>query len=126
MIKKTRRLSENDIKKVLKFKKPFFSHNWIANTSASRIGFNRYAVIFSGKHTKTSISRNFFRRTFYDLVAEAGISGSLDIVFVPKKGKTFDKTSKDDIVAFENDIRFLLRTIAKTIVPPKSIPKTTI
>ena len=113
MLKKAYRLSENEIRKVLKFKKPFFSYGWIANTSQNRIGHNRFAVFFSGKNTRTSITRNFFRRKFYDLVAIMKDVGKLDIVFVPKKGKTFDKNSKDDIVTFENDIKFLLKTIGK-------------
>ena len=97
----------------MKLRKAFFSAGWIANMSSNRLGYNRFAIFFSGKNTKTSISRNFFRRTFYNLAKVAENHGSFDTVFVPKKGKTFDKSNKADIVAFENDITYLLRTIQK-------------
>ena len=113
-MKKIFRLRESDIGKVLKRRNGTFSSGWIANVLSNRIGHNRFAVFFSGKHTKTSVSRNFFRRRFYSLAKYYESKGSLDIVFVPKKGKTFDKAKNDDIVAFENDIKYLLRTIEKT------------
>ncbi|EKD29479.1 MAG: hypothetical protein ACD_78C00390G0002 [uncultured bacterium (gcode 4)] len=120
MIPKLYRLTENEVKKVLRFKKPFFSYGFIANTMTNRVGFNRFGVIFSGKHTKTSIDRNFFRRRFYDAVADICTTGTSDIVFVPKKGKTFDRNKTEDIVSFDKDIDFLKKLVKNSPQPPKA------
>lgn len=97
MIQKIYRLSENEVKKVLRFRKPFFSNGFIANIIPNKVGHNRFGIVFSGKHTKTSIARNFFRRRLYDTIAEICTTGSHDIVFVPKKGKTFHQKNIEDI-----------------------------
>lgn len=111
MIKKIYRLNESSLKKVLKYKKPFFSYWFIANVATNRLPHSRFAIMLSTKNTKTSVNRNFFRRKFYDLVADYINSGSFDIVFVPKKWKTFDKRIEASIVEFENDILFSLKKI---------------
>jgi ribonuclease P protein component len=111
MIKKIYRLKEKEIKKVLKFKKPFFSYNIIANYIKNNLWYNRFAILLSHKNTKTSVSRNFFRRKMYTLVSNSIYKSSFDIVFVPKKWKTFDKKKKEDILGFENDISFLIKKI---------------
>jgi ribonuclease P protein component len=111
MIKKIYRLKEREIKKVLKFKKPFFSYNLIANLIKNNLWYNRFALFLSHKNTKTSVSRNFFRRKMYNLVSDSIQKSSFDIVFIPKKWKTFDKKKKEDILGFENDISFLIKKI---------------
>ncbi|MDD2487425.1 MAG: ribonuclease P protein component [Candidatus Gracilibacteria bacterium] len=111
MIKKIFRLKETEVKKVLKSRKPFFSYGFVANSRQNNLGFNRFAIILSSKNTKTSINRNFFRRKFYALAEDSISKGDIDIVFVPKKGKIFDKNSNESIVEFENDIKFILKKI---------------
>lgn len=113
MIPKQHRLTENEVKKVLRFRKPFFSYGFIANVIPNRKGFNRFGIIFSGKHTKTSIARNFFRRRLYDMVADICATGSNDIVFVPKKGKTFHPKNEEDVTGFTRDIGFLKKLLKK-------------
>lgn len=109
MIKKIYRLNESSIKKVLKYKKPFFSYNIVANVTKNNLWFSRFAIIIGWKNTKTAVSRNFFRRKFYDLVKDNINKWNLDIVFVLKKWKIFDKKDKTIIVEFEKDINFLLK-----------------
>ena len=113
MIPKQYRLSENEVKKVLRFRKPFFAYGFVANILPNKVGHNRFGVIFSGKHTKTSIARNFFRRRLYDSVAEICTTGSNDIVFVPKKGKTFHHKNTEDIAGFDKDVGFLKKLVRK-------------
>ena len=52
MIKKIYRLKENEIKKVLKFKKPFFSYNLVANFIPNKLPYSRFAIFLSSKHAK--------------------------------------------------------------------------
>lgn len=111
MIKKIYRLNENEIKKVLKFKKPFFSYWLIANTTSNRLPYSRFALFLSGKQVKTAISRNYFRRLFYSTCSTYIESGNYDIVIVPKKWKIFDKKDKMIILEFENDLKFLFKKI---------------
>jgi len=111
MIKKIFRLKEIEVKKVLKSRKPFFSYGFVANTRQNNLWYNRFAIIFSSKNTKTAVNRNFFRRRFYDLVSTCIENWSVDIVFVPKKWKIFDKNDQGSIVEFEKDIKFILKKI---------------
>ncbi|MDD2891428.1 MAG: ribonuclease P protein component [Candidatus Gracilibacteria bacterium] len=113
MIPKIYRLSENEVKKVLRFRKPFFAYGFIANILPNKVGYNRFGVVFSGKHTKTSVDRNFFRRRLYDTIADICITGANDIVFVPKKGKTFHYKNPEDIAGFDKDIGFLKKLVKK-------------
>lgn len=111
MIKKIFRLKETEVKKVLKTRKPFFSYGFVANTRQNNLLHNRFAIILSGKNTKTSVNRNFFRRKFYDLVKDSIEVWNLDLVFVPKKWKIFDKNDNLSIVEFEKDILFVLKKV---------------
>ncbi len=113
MISKQYRLSENEVKKVLRFRKPFFAHGFIANILPNKVGHNRFGIVFSAKHTKTSIARNFYRRRLYDTLSEIMMTGSHDIVFVPKKGKTFHHKNPEDISNFDRDIGFLKKFVRK-------------
>lgn len=113
MIPKLYRLNENEVKKVLRFRKPFFSNGFIANIVPNRVGYNRFGIVFSGKHTKTSIARNFFRRRLYDFMADICTIGGNDVVFVPKKGKTFHHKNAEDITNFDRDIVFVKRFLKK-------------
>lgn len=112
MITKDRRLVEREIRKVLKYKKPFFSYSLVANVAANREGFPRFAAIFSGKSVVCGVSRNFFRRRAYDLARPylSAPSGS-DVVLVPKKGRPLDHRDPEAVKAFEDDVRHLYKKI---------------
>ena len=74
---------------------------------------NRYAIILSAKNTPWSVHRNFFRRTFYDVVNNTNSwYTSYDIVFSPRKGKFFDKTIETHTIEFVREIEFLLKKIS--------------
>jgi hypothetical protein len=45
MIKKIYRLKEREVKKVLKFSKPFFSYNIVLNVKQNKKKYNRFAII---------------------------------------------------------------------------------
>jgi ribonuclease P protein component len=68
MISKDYRLKENEVKKVLKYWKPFFSYWLVLNYNKNKLKHNRFAIIISWKNVDSSVKRNFFRRRFYDMV----------------------------------------------------------
>lgn len=111
MIKKIYRLKENEIKKVLKYKKPFFSYNLIANIIDNKLPYSRFALFLSGKHVKTAVSRNLFRRLFYENAWKYIEKWNFDIVVIPKKWKIFDKKDKAIILEFENDLKFIFKKV---------------
>jgi len=112
MIKKVFRLNQNEVKKVLKYGKPFFSYWIIMNQVENNLLYNRFAIIISEKSVINNVSRIFFRRLFYDLV-RININSVKwkDLVFIVKKQIKLDKKDSLSIKAFENDILFLLKKI---------------
>ncbi|EKE28002.1 MAG: hypothetical protein ACD_3C00111G0019 [uncultured bacterium (gcode 4)] len=111
MIKKIYRLNENEVKKVLKYKKPFFSYSIVANVNPNRLWHSRFAIVLGSKTCKTAVSRNFFRRKYFDLVSGFINKWSSDIVCVIKKWKILDKKDENAILDFERDLKFLLKNI---------------
>ncbi|MBW7955009.1 hypothetical protein H3C61_04325 [Candidatus Gracilibacteria bacterium] len=114
MLKKAYRLKENEVKKVLKYKKPFFSYGVNANITKTYNNSNRFAIIISGKCVKNNVNRVFFRRKFYNLVKKDLFlknNSFFDIVFIVKKEKILDKKDLESIKLFEKDIRFLIKKI---------------
>lgn len=115
MIKKIYRLKENDVKKVLKYRKPFFSYQIVANQANNNLWFDRYAIVIGGKSVENNVSRNFFRRKFYDIIDDFSKNNSkqmgIDIVFVVKKQIKLDKKSFESITAFAKDVGFLLKKL---------------
>jgi ribonuclease P protein component len=85
MIASRYRLSENEVKKVLKQKKPFFSHTFVANVMKNNLGVSRFAILLSGKHAPGSVNRNYWRRLYYTRSEPYVESPGVDIVLVPKK-----------------------------------------
>jgi ribonuclease P protein component len=101
MIAKKHRLTENEVKKVLAKRKPFFSHTLVANVFPNRFGYTRVGIVLSGKQTRGSVNRNTWRRMIYDLSLPYLETSSLDVVFVCKKGIVLDSKNipqKGDIV----------------------------
>ncbi|MBP6981827.1 ribonuclease P protein component, partial [Candidatus Gracilibacteria bacterium] len=111
MIAKKNRLSENEVKKVLSKRKPFFSYGLIANTFPNRLGYARCGIVLSGKQTKGSVNRNFWRRLSYDTSFPYLEKASLDIVFIAKKGTIFDYKNLEQREEFEKNIKFLWKLI---------------
>jgi len=70
MISKNFRLKEEEVKKVLKFWKPFFSYWMVLNYKNNKLENNRFAIIISGKNVDGSVVRNYFRRRFYDAIGK--------------------------------------------------------
>lgn len=114
MIKKSYRLNEFQVKKVLWYKKPFFSYGCVLNYYKNNLDHNRFAIIISWKSVSGSVERNFFRRKFYDLVKNNILTEAKkwhDLVFVIKKETKLDKKDFESINSFEKDIKFLLKKI---------------
>lgn len=136
MISKIYRLKENDVKKVLKHWKPFFSYWIVLNYKNNNLDFNRFSIIISWKNTKWWVERNFFRRKFFDYldknwytwVFEKKTSAltnnnevlqktwqkiliHYDCVFLLKKQIKLEKNNLESINSFENDIKFLLKKL---------------
>jgi ribonuclease P protein component len=70
MIAKKYRLSENEVRKVLKQKKPFFSYTFVANVIKNTSSHPRFAILLSGKHAPGSVNRNYWRRLFYKMASK--------------------------------------------------------
>lgn len=123
MISKKFRLTEEEVKKVLKFWKPFFSYWMVLNYKNNNFENNRFAIIISWKNVDSSVERNFFRRRFYDIIednfklwtSDPKLIPNYDIVFVLKKQTKLDKTKIESINWFDNDLKFLLKAIKKII-----------
>ena len=120
MIAKRFRLTESQLGKVLKNKKPFLSNLLIANAARNGLEVSRFALILSGKVAKTSVDRNFYRRKFYDRVAHylktlnesntSNITGT-DTSFVVQKGNICNRRDAMMIAKFEIEVDMLLRKI---------------
>jgi len=112
MISKGNRLKEREVKKVLSRWKPFFSYWIVLNYMINKQKKNRYAIVIWWKSVKTNVSRNFFRRKFYDIVSDKLEQEKwIDFVFVVKKQTKLDKKEQNSINSFEKDINFLLNKI---------------
>ena len=112
MISKRNRLSEREVKKVLTRWKPFFSYWIVLNYMKNNLSYNRFAIVIWWKSVNTNVSRNFFRRTYYDLVSNNLESANwTDFVFVVKKQTKLDKKDENSINSFKKDINFLLNKI---------------
>ncbi len=114
MIKKINRLNENEVKKVLRIWKPFFSYWVVLNKIKSKLPQSRFWIVIWSKSVKNNVTRNFFRRRFYDF-ASWFLNGQhndiYDMVFVVKKSTKLDKNDKDVVSSFDKDIKFLISKI---------------
>ena len=114
MLKKIYRLKEREVKKVLGKTKPFFSYGIVLNVKKNKKNYNRFAIIIGSKSVNNNITRNFFRRRFYDFISKKNlVNYSLweekfyDFVFVVKKQTKLDKKNLKTILDFEKDLSFL-------------------
>jgi len=113
MIAKKYRLTENEVKKVLAKRKPFFSRSIVANVLPNRLGHTRVGIVLSGKQTMRSVNRNTWRRMIYDLSLPHLPKTSLDVVFVCKKGIVLDAKNipmRGDIIT---DIEYIWEKVGK-------------
>lgn len=115
MIKNVYRLHEQEVKKVLKYWKPFFSYGIVVNSLPNNLTYSRFAVVIGAKSVPTNISRNFFRRKFYDFVkpfvSKETKTLPRDHVFTVKKQTKLDKKDFESIKLFEKDMKFLINKI---------------
>ncbi|GAB0175299.1 MAG: hypothetical protein HHAS10_11780 [Candidatus Altimarinota bacterium] len=120
MIAKKYRLTENEVQKVLRARKPFFSHILVANVFPNKFGYARIGIVLSAKQTRGSVNRNSIRRMVYDLCRDELQKTSNDIVFVAKKGTIFDYKNQAHCSNIQRDIVFLLRNIVNQGTPSLS------
>ncbi|MDD3646803.1 MAG: ribonuclease P protein component [Candidatus Gracilibacteria bacterium] len=123
MIKKIYRLKEREVKKVLLKGKPFFSYGVVLNILENKLAYNRFAIVIGAKSVNNNITRNYFRRRFYDIIANSGLlldgttsklngNAYYDFVFVLKKQTKLDKIDEKSINSFTNDINFIIKKVA--------------
>jgi ribonuclease P protein component len=113
MISKQFRLTERQVKKVLTKSKPFFSYGLVLNKTINRLDHNRYAIVLWAKSVNHNVTRNFFRRRYYEHIRTQleQISGNYDVVCVVKKQTKLDRKDKASIMSFDKDIKFLFNKI---------------
>ncbi len=114
MIAKKYRLSEREVKKVLRNWKPFFSRGSVLNILPNEYWYNRYAIVISWKSVGTAICRNFFRRMYYNIASkniQTGEKKSCDIVCLIKKQTKLNQNDQKNIAIFKKEIHFLMRKI---------------
>jgi ribonuclease P protein component len=115
MIKKIYRLKEWQVKKVLKYWKPFFSYGVVVNIFSNNLNYNRFAVIIWSKVVPNAVSRNYFRRLFFSsslwYIHNTEKNIWQDRVFIVKKQMKLDKNQNESITAFKKDISFLFKKI---------------
>lgn len=111
MIKKEFRLKENEVKKVLSKWKPFFSYWVVLNKIPTKLSHSRFAIILWSKSVNNNITRNYFRRRFYDHILNSKIYNNnicFDFVFVVKSKLKLDIKDINTINNFIKDIDFLI------------------
>ena len=113
MLRRNYRLKEKEVKKVLSRGKPFFSYWVVLNQIPNLLWYPRFSIVIWSKSVTNNITRNFFRRRFYDLVSlnilNIKARLSYDNVFIVKKNFKLDKKDKNTIEKFYKDINFLIR-----------------
>lgn len=116
MISKIYRLKEKEVKKVLLKGKPFFSYSLVLNQIKNKENFNRFAIIIWWKSVNNNITRNFFRRLFYNSsrnFIENWENYFFDSVILLKKQIKLDKKDKKSILNFAWDLDFVLKKAFK-------------
>jgi len=113
MIKKIYRLKEKDVKKVLKFWKPFFSYWIVLNKVLNKLPYSRFSLVLGSKVVNTNITRNFFRRRYYnyidDVIKANSLKKNYDVTLVVKKKIKLDMKDKSSLFSFDKDLRFLIK-----------------
>jgi ribonuclease P protein component len=112
MIKKIYRLKEREVKKVLNRWKPFFSYWIVLNQIKNKFEYNRFAIVIWSKSVNTNVSRNFYRRNFYDIMQEyieaENKESWFDYVFVVKKQTKLNMKNEENLYNYNKDINFLI------------------
>jgi len=111
MISKQFRLTERQVKKVLTKSKPFFSYGLVLNKIPNKLGYSRYAIVIGSKSVNHNVTRNFFRRRYYEYIRTQlntqWLQTGFDIVCVVKKQTKLDTKDKTSIMSFDKDTQFL-------------------
>lgn len=113
MISKEYRLNEKECKKVLQKWKPFFSYGIVSNSFTNRLPSNRFWIVIWSKSVNSNVTRNFFRRRFYEkvrlLINKNKNNKYFDYVFVVKKQTKLDKRIEKTIISFDKDLDFVIK-----------------
>lgn len=126
MISKLYRLKENEVKKVLqKRSKPFFSYSLVLNSITNKQNHNRFAIVIWSKSVNSGVSRNFFRRLFYEesraYIATSSSNIFSDFVLLIKKETSLDKKNEKTIIDFKRDLNFVFSSCFKWEEKPANI-----
>lgn len=119
MLKKNYRIKEKEVKKVLGKWKPFFSYWIVLNYKKNILPHNRFAIVIWSKSVENNVIRNYYRRTFYDLIFEQNWINLdnpsekkwVDFVFVVKKQTKLKIKDEESLNSFKKDIVFLLNKV---------------
>lgn len=115
MISKQFRLTEKQVKRVLSKSKPFFSYGLVLNKTPNRLQYSRFAIVIWTKSVNHNVTRNFFRRRYYEYVrthvTNINTNKCYDVVCVVKKQTKLDRNDKSSIMSFDKDIQFLFKKL---------------
>lgn len=112
MISKIYRLKENEVKKVLwKRSKPFFSYSLVLNSLKNKQTHNRFSIVIGSKSVNSGVSRNFFRRLFYEnsrkYLELAKENSFFDFTILIKKETQLNKADQKIVQDFTKDLNFV-------------------
>lgn len=112
MISKLYRLKENEVKKVLrKRSKPFFSYSLVLNSLKNKQSHNRFSIVIWSKSVNSAVSRNYFRRIFYEnsrkYIELQKDNSFFDFTVLIKKETKLDKIDQKAIQDFTKDLNFV-------------------
>ena len=80
----------------------------------NKVWYSRYSIVIWVKSVTHNVTRNFFRRRFYDLIQKYIFCKQwehYDYVFVVKKKTKLDKKNESCKQDFLKDVQFLLKKI---------------
>ncbi len=126
MISKLYRLKENEVKKVLqKRSKPFFSYSLVLNSLKNKYEYNRFSIVIWSKSVNSWVSRNYFRRLFYEesrkFIDKSRDNHFFDFTILIKKEINLNKTDSKVILNFKKDLNFVFNNFFKEETKPNDI-----
>jgi RNase P protein component len=87
------------------------------NSKINKQNHNRFAIVIWSKSVNSGVSRNFFRRLFYEevrtYITKPIFNSFSDFVVLVKKETSLDKRDEKSIIDFKRDLNFVFSNAFK-------------